>query len=193
MLAKQVLQAKQDLANLSIPVTVSELASAYQNDKDAKHVLNATDSFNIHMLPFFSKSATTGKQAWPLVQSTLKYFIGLGSGKKMYLDEVRTTRRALALFATEARTPYLGQNGWPSETSSSVKPNNDVAKASVQNENVRIECLYLRRPYDAYCRALGLLCAPRRPLRGLQEYAWRRSWVVRTHLLRRTGAGIRNL
>ena len=66
-LAQQVLEAKQSLSYLGIPVTVSELAYGYQERGGAQDVLDAIDSINIHMLPFFAATATTGKS--PLIQS----------------------------------------------------------------------------------------------------------------------------
>jgi exo-beta-1,3-glucanase (GH17 family) len=66
-LAQQVLEAKQSLSDLGIPVTVSELAYGYQERGGAQDVLDAIDSINIHMLPFFAATATTGKS--PLIQS----------------------------------------------------------------------------------------------------------------------------
>lgn len=84
-------------------MTVSELASAYQNHDGSQYVLDAIDSINIHMLPFFSTKASTGKKAWPLVEDTLHFFIKNGAGKKMYLDEVRTA----SFESLTGRTPLL--------------------------------------------------------------------------------------
>ena len=58
-LAQQVTLAKQNLSSLHIPVTVSELAYGYQERGGAQDVLNAIDSINIHMLPFFDQTAST--------------------------------------------------------------------------------------------------------------------------------------
>jgi len=105
-LAAQVSEAKKNLSGLGIPVTVSELAYGYQESGGAQNVLDAIDFINIHMLPFFAQSASTGKsphhrvapllrppitgdKAWPLVQKDLNWFIEHGRGKKMYFDEVR--------------------------------------------------------------------------------------------------------
>jgi exo-beta-1,3-glucanase (GH17 family) len=60
-LTKQVLNAKTKLSALGIPVTVSELAYGYQERGGAPKVLDAIDSINIHMLPFFAQTASTGK------------------------------------------------------------------------------------------------------------------------------------
>ena len=60
-LGAQVLDAKKNLSSLGIPVTVSEMAYGYQEHGGAQNVLDAIDSINIHMLPFFSQNASTGK------------------------------------------------------------------------------------------------------------------------------------
>ncbi|KAI9442198.1 hypothetical protein H4582DRAFT_2054704 [Lactarius indigo] len=96
-LTAQVNAAKQSLSDIGIPVT---------------DVLDAIDSINAHMLPFFAATATTSDQAWGAVQSDLNFFIQYGNGKKMYFDE----------------------NGWPSVTSTGVKPQSKAAVASVSNE-----------------------------------------------------------
>ncbi|KAL9712002.1 hypothetical protein Ac2012v2_005078 [Leucoagaricus gongylophorus] len=114
-LAQQVIQAKSNLSSLRIPVTVSELAYGFQERGGAQDVLDAIDSINIHMLPFFAQTASTAKKAWPLVLTDLQFFIDHGNGKKMYFDE----------------------NGWPSVTSEGVQPNSPDAVADVQNEHVR--------------------------------------------------------
>src|SRR5579863_7674786 len=62
-LQAQVLDAKKCLSGLGIPVTVSELAYGYQERGGAQNVLDAIDSINIHMLPFFAQTASTGKSA----------------------------------------------------------------------------------------------------------------------------------
>ncbi|KAH7924625.1 hypothetical protein BV22DRAFT_1105363 [Leucogyrophana mollusca] len=125
-LASQVTSAKQKLADVGVPVTVSELAYGYQERGGAQDVLNAIDSINIHMLPFFSSQATTGSAAWPLVETDMNWFIAHGNGKKMYFDE----------------------NGWPSVTSSGVEPNSAHADASVNNEQGYFTLL------DSHCEDL---------------------------------------
>ena len=62
-LTTQVLNAKQNLSDIGIPVTVSELAYGYQerNSTGSQNVLDAIDSINAHMLPFFAGDATTGE------------------------------------------------------------------------------------------------------------------------------------
>ncbi|CAL1707914.1 unnamed protein product [Somion occarium] len=111
-LTQQVVAAKANLANLHIPVTVSEMAYGYQKNGGAQNVLDAVDFINIHMLPFFSQQASTGAASWPLVQKDLQWFVSRGKGKKMYLDE----------------------NGWPSVTYDGVKPNSPKAVADIPNE-----------------------------------------------------------
>jgi exo-beta-1,3-glucanase (GH17 family) len=60
-LASQVNQAKAALSDVQIPVTVSDMAYGYQSNGGAQDVLDAIDSVNAHMLPFFSADASTGK------------------------------------------------------------------------------------------------------------------------------------
>jgi len=112
-LAEQVNFVKAKLSNLLIPVTVSELAYGYQERGGAQNVLDAIDSINIHMLPFFSQEASTADQSWPLVLNDLQWFIDHGDRKKMYFD----------------------QNGWPSVTSPGVQPNSPDAVADIHNEH----------------------------------------------------------
>ncbi|KAH9978549.1 glycoside hydrolase superfamily [Lactifluus volemus] len=118
-LTQQVLAAKSNLSSLGIPVTVSELAYGYQERGGAPNVLAAVDYINIHILPFFAQNATTGDQAWPNVLNDLDWFTRFGNGKKMYFDE----------------------NGWPSVTSSSVKPNGPNAVASISSEHAYFNLL----------------------------------------------------
>ncbi|TCD60968.1 hypothetical protein EIP91_009249 [Steccherinum ochraceum] len=111
-LAKQVLAAKNDLAPLRIQVTVSEMAYGYQKNGGAQDVLDAVDFLDIHMLPFFSQSASTAAHSWPIVYGDLQWFIKRAKGKKLYLDE----------------------NGWPSKSYPGVEPNSPNAVADVPNE-----------------------------------------------------------
>lgn len=87
-LAEQVTLAKANLSSLAINVTVSELAYGYQERGGAQDVLNAIDSINIHMLPFFAQNASTANASWPNVLNDLDWFVSHGDGKKMYFDEV---------------------------------------------------------------------------------------------------------
>jgi len=59
-LTTQVNAAKQSLSDIGIPVTVSDLAYGYQRNGGAQNVLDAIDSINVNMLPYFAASATTG-------------------------------------------------------------------------------------------------------------------------------------
>jgi len=127
-LTTQVKQAQANLSSLHIPVTVSELAFGYQEraDNGSQGLLDALDSINIHMLPFFAQTASTANNSWPLVLNDLDWFIEHGSGKKMYFDE----------------------NGWPSVTSEGVQPNSPDAVADIQNEHDYYVLL------DAHCEEL---------------------------------------
>jgi exo-beta-1,3-glucanase (GH17 family) len=59
-LAEQVRAAKSTLANLEIPVTISEMAYGYQEHDGAPDVLAAIDVVDAHILPFFAQDASTG-------------------------------------------------------------------------------------------------------------------------------------
>ena len=72
LLAEQVELAKEKLAPLGIPVTVSEMAWGYQSYDDATDVMEAIDMIDAHMLPFFSQSASTG-MAFLLLYGTRVY------------------------------------------------------------------------------------------------------------------------
>jgi exo-beta-1,3-glucanase (GH17 family) len=67
-LAAQVISIKQNLSDIGIPVTVSEMAYGYQIRPGSQAVLDAIDSINIHMLPFFAGDATTGVYQVPDIQ-----------------------------------------------------------------------------------------------------------------------------
>lgn len=114
-LAREVSDAKAHLAPLGIRVTVSDLAFSYQRawSRGAKEVLGNVDVVNAHMLPFFSRQASLARNSWPLVMNDLGWFLKNAGGKKIYLSE----------------------NGWPSVTSSGVRPNSHYAVANVQNEH----------------------------------------------------------
>jgi len=122
-LAAQVTSAKAKLADLNIPVTVSDMAYGYQKNGNAPDVLEAIDIIDAHMLPFFSRQASTSDQSWPIVETDLNWFIDHGLGKKIILSE----------------------NGWPSKTYSGVKPNSPNAVANVHNEEGYYQLL------DAHC------------------------------------------
>lgn len=59
-LAEQVKTAKVTLANLKIPVTISEMAYGFQKHNGATDVLAALDIIDAHILPFFASDASTG-------------------------------------------------------------------------------------------------------------------------------------
>ncbi|KAF9019746.1 glycoside hydrolase [Hymenopellis radicata] len=111
-LAAEVWSLKGQLKSLGIPVTVSDMAYAYQENGGAKDVLDAIDLIDAHMLPFFSWQASTASNSWPIVRTDLDWFVAKGEGKKIFLSE----------------------NGWPSVTSSGVQPNSPNAVANVDNE-----------------------------------------------------------
>jgi exo-beta-1,3-glucanase (GH17 family) len=62
-LTAAVTSAKQNLSDIGVSVTVSDLAYGYQvrNSSGSQAVLDALDSINAHMLPFFAGDATTGE------------------------------------------------------------------------------------------------------------------------------------
>ncbi|KAH9176339.1 glycoside hydrolase superfamily [Lactarius sanguifluus] len=130
-LTAQVIAAKQNLSDIGIPVTVSDLAYGYQRNGGAQDVLDAIDSININMLPFIAASATTGDQAWGAVQDDLNFFLKNGNGKKMYFDET----------------------GWPSDNSNDGKPQSNTAVASVSNEQKYFGLL------DEHCTDLKIVVA----------------------------------
>jgi len=111
-LAQQVKDAKQDLASVKIPVTVSDMAYGYQSHGGAQEVLDAVDFFDVHILPFFGHSSSTGAAAWPFVESDMNFFVKNGKGKKIIFTE----------------------NGWPSQETSSLKPNSPKAHGTISNE-----------------------------------------------------------
>ncbi|KAH9002064.1 glycoside hydrolase family 17 protein [Lactarius hatsudake] len=147
-LTAEVNAAKQNLSDIGIPVTVSDSAYGYQRNGGAQDVLDAIDSIGIIMLPFFAASATTGMllspchsftfknlplgdQAWGNVQNDLNFFIQNGNGKKMYFEEVRHLSTPFSKLTFHL---LHTQTGWPSATSTGVKPQSKTAVASVSNE-----------------------------------------------------------
>jgi exo-beta-1,3-glucanase (GH17 family) len=69
-LTTQVNNAKQNLSDIGVNVTVSELAYGYQvrNSSGSQAVLDAIDAINAHMLPFFAGDATRGVYFVPHAQ-----------------------------------------------------------------------------------------------------------------------------
>jgi hypothetical protein len=53
--------AKSELADLGIPVTISEMAYGFQSHGGAQELMDELDFFDIHMLPYFSQRASTGR------------------------------------------------------------------------------------------------------------------------------------
>lgn len=125
-LTSQVLSAKAQLADVNIPVTVSDMAYGYQSHGGAQDVLDAIDLVDAHMLPFFSATATTGGAAWPFDQTDLNWFIKHANGKKIIFTE----------------------NGWPSQQTSFLQPNSMDAVASVSSQKAYFAML------DSHCEDL---------------------------------------
>jgi len=69
-LTTQVINAKKNLSDIGIQVTVSELAYGYQvrSASGSQAVLDAIDVINAHMLPFFAGDATRGAYFVPHAQ-----------------------------------------------------------------------------------------------------------------------------
>ncbi|KAH6909232.1 B-(1-6) glucan synthase [Coprinopsis sp. MPI-PUGE-AT-0042] len=88
-LAGDVWESKQRLANLQIPVTVSEMAWGYQSRQNdgSMEVLRAIDFVDVHTLPFFSQEASTAWASWPIVMKDLNWFFSNSGGKKIYLSQ----------------------------------------------------------------------------------------------------------
>lgn len=59
-MAEQVIAAKVTLADLKIPVTISEMAYGFQSHNDTADLLAALDVIDAHILPFFASDASTG-------------------------------------------------------------------------------------------------------------------------------------
>ena len=55
-LAAQVTAAKETLAPLGVPVTVSDMVYGFTKDGGSEPVLEAIDQISIHELPFFSST-----------------------------------------------------------------------------------------------------------------------------------------
>ena len=125
-LASQVKSAKQNLASLGIFVTVSEMAYGYQSSGGAQAVLDAIDFVGLHMLPFFSTTATTAAASWGFVQNDLKWIDSKVNGKKVIFT----------------------QNGWPSMQSGSTRSSSPTAVADVQQEQAYFDLL------DSKCSVL---------------------------------------
>jgi len=119
-LASQVNSAKSNLKSLGIPVTVSDMAYSYQKEGGTDAVLEAIDSVNAHILPYFATNAKGGADAWSNVAGDISWFMNSkAGGKKIWLDE----------------------NGWPSESSQGVQPNSRTAHTDIGQEQAYFDLL----------------------------------------------------
>jgi exo-beta-1,3-glucanase (GH17 family) len=87
VLAKKVTEAKATLAPYGIHLTVSDLAYGFQStiNDGSMNVLNAVDYVSLHMLPYFSTSATTGGNAWPNNMYDMNQILGYTNSSKKIL------------------------------------------------------------------------------------------------------------
>lgn len=120
-LAAQVTAAKKTLKPLGIPVTVSDMVYGFTKGGGSKAVLEAIDQISVHMLPYFSTKATTGADAWPLVESDINW--------------------ALKQAPLKGKKILLGENAWPSKEGSGVKANTQKAVASVSQQQAYFDLL----------------------------------------------------
>ncbi|KIY69803.1 glycoside hydrolase family 17 protein [Cylindrobasidium torrendii FP15055 ss-10] len=133
-LANEIYSMKDELHNLNIPVTISELAYGYQKNGGAEQVMDAIDVIDAHMLPYFSFQASTAWNAWPLVTADLNWFVQNGQGKKI----------------------WLSQNGWPSKSYPGVEPNSPYAVADIENEKNYYQLLDSKCEYFKYVDGGGV-------------------------------------
>ena len=125
-LAAQVTAAKQNLTSLGVLVTVSDMAYGFQSNGGAQPVLDAVDFVDLHMLPFFSATATTASASWGFVQTDLTWINSKINGKKVILSE----------------------NGWPSVESGSTSSSSPNAVCNVGQEQAYFDLL------DSKCATL---------------------------------------
>ena len=125
-LATQVKSAQQNLSDLSIPVTVSDMAYGYQSNDGAQSVLDAIDFVDLHMLPYFSTTATTASDSWGFIQNDLDWITTRVNGKKIILSE----------------------NGWPAMESGSTVSSSPTAVADLQQSQDYFDLL------DSNCQQL---------------------------------------
>jgi exo-beta-1,3-glucanase (GH17 family) len=119
-LTTQVNNAKSNLKSLGIPVTVSDMAYSYQSTPGSDTVLEAIDSVNAHILPYFATNAKGGGDAWGDVTADITWFMNSkAAGKKLWLDE----------------------NGWPSESYQGVQPNSATAVTNINQEQAYFDLL----------------------------------------------------
>ncbi|KAH7099021.1 glycoside hydrolase [Auriculariales sp. MPI-PUGE-AT-0066] len=102
----------------TIQVTTSEMAYGYVK-RNGTALLAHEDHIEGHILPFFSKTATTGDQAWADVWADIDWF------------RDQTSR---------AKKIYLSQTGWPS-TAEVWAPNSPTADPSLASEQAYYELL----------------------------------------------------
>lgn len=123
-------------------------ALSFQERGGAQDVLDAIDSINIHMLPFFAQTASTGEcaLAHQLYNATEQFSseesLAIGFNRPPILHWSRKWQknvfwRGRFHFVRPTDHWQLSKNGWPSVTSEGVQPNSPDAVADVQNEHVR--------------------------------------------------------
>ncbi|KAK4046943.1 hypothetical protein OIV83_005734 [Microbotryomycetes sp. JL201] len=131
-LSQAVYNVRSQLAEFSIPVTVSEMPYGYQIHNNAPEVFKAIDFVSGNILPFFDGSATTGDRAWGMVQWSLDFFKQNSGGKRVVMT----------------------QTGWPSDDSV-WKANTPSAVASVWSEKAYFDlldsqCWYFKQNNQAW-------------------------------------------
>lgn len=122
-LATQIYSLRQKLSIYGIKTTISEMPYGFQIHNNAPQVFKAIDFVEANILPFFDGSATTGGNAWGMVNWSLDFFRQNAPGK-----QIRMT-----------------QTGWPSNDSV-WKANTPTAVASVASQKAYFELL------DSQCR-----------------------------------------
>jgi len=99
--------------NLSIPISISDLAYGWQQAGDTSSVQNAVDFYMINNFPYFAQNAQSGGSAssWTNFESDMDYFRGIAKGK----------------------TLLVTQTGWPSNENL-YAPNSPDVVASIPSE-----------------------------------------------------------
>ncbi|SCV73387.1 BQ2448_7313 [Microbotryum intermedium] len=110
-LTTEILSMKSKMARFGTKVTFSEMPYGLQINNGAPATMAAVDFVEGNVLPFFDSQATTGDQAWGVVQWSLGYFASLAPDKV-----IRMT-----------------QTGWPSDQSV-WKANSKTAVSSISSE-----------------------------------------------------------
>ncbi|TFK71586.1 glycoside hydrolase family 17 protein [Pluteus cervinus] len=112
-LQSQVQSAQAQFKSVGITVTVSDMAYGFKTAGDGGvAVLQTVDNVHGHMLPFFSPDATTGDNAWPIIDPDIQWLQTTAGDKKIYLSE----------------------NGWPSTSYEGVQATSGAAVADVSSE-----------------------------------------------------------